>query len=205
MSHDFPVGPVTEIFDRADADVTLCDAREHRTWQEAILPQDVLARRDDGERTRGGDAEREHGLADDIFPQHRTKRGAAIAIAGKRRWPGALQLYVASDTIRVAQFAQEDRTPVAQLRNPAAELMPRISHRQWFGAVGNFVPAQRFDAVRRRKPNWVKSQFSRQWHVQLDEPGLRDRGRRELCVEPLRQSRIGIVEREGLVWARVIQ
>ena len=53
-----------------------------------------------GERARGRNAQRGHRLADDVFPQHRPERGAAVAPARERRRAGALELDVAPHAVR---------------------------------------------------------------------------------------------------------
>ena len=87
-----------EELEGADADMARGDARQHRAGQRG-LADDVLAGDDGGERARGRDAEREHGLADDVFAQHRPERGAAVAAAGERGAARALELDVAADAV----------------------------------------------------------------------------------------------------------
>ena len=78
----------------ADADMAGGHPRQHRAWERSVVAHDLLAGRGHGEAAGGRDAERVHGLADDVFAQHRPERGAAIAAAGKRRAAGALELDV---------------------------------------------------------------------------------------------------------------
>ncbi len=74
-----------EELEGADADVARGDARQHRAGQRG-LADDVLAGDDRGERARGRDAEREHGFADDVFTQHRTRARHGRRRGGRTGW-----------------------------------------------------------------------------------------------------------------------
>ena len=80
--------------ERSDADVTGSHPRQHRAGQRSVLAHDVLTGRRHGEAAGRRDAERVHGLADDVFAQHRSERGPAIATTGKRRAAGTFELDV---------------------------------------------------------------------------------------------------------------
>ena len=73
-----------EILEGADADVAGGHAGQHGAGQHR-LAQHLLTGRHGGKRARRGHAQGRHGLAHEIFAQHRTQRGAAVATAGEGR------------------------------------------------------------------------------------------------------------------------
>lgn len=194
MAHTLHVASVAEIFERADPNVTLRDAGEHRSGERTFLTQYLLARRDDRERACRGNAQSRHRLAEDIFTQHRTERGTAIAITGERRRPRALQLNVPAHAVFVAHFTQQDRAAVAKLRHPIAELVTRIRHCQGLGARRQAVAAQHGDAVFGREKVDIEIELAGKLRVELYELRPGDSGRREPREKPLGQPRIAIVE-----------
>jgi hypothetical protein len=64
----------------ADANMAGSDAREHRPLEHRFAI-DRLPRRDHRKAARRRNAEGVHRLADDVFPQHRAERCAAISAA----------------------------------------------------------------------------------------------------------------------------
>ena len=104
-----------KILKRADADVARGNARQHSTGQHR-LAKNLLAGRNGREGARGRDAQRVHGLGDDVFAQHRPERGAAVAAARKRRRHGARQLDVFARAVAADNVAEQDRAAVAELR-----------------------------------------------------------------------------------------
>ena len=127
-----------EELERADAEVARGHAREDRAGQR-LLADDELAGRRDGERARGGDAERRHRLADEVLAQHRAERGASVAAARERRASGALELDVASPPVGADDLAEQDRPPVAELRDEPAELMAGVRERERLRACRDLV------------------------------------------------------------------
>jgi hypothetical protein len=113
-------------------------ARQDRAGQR-LLAHDELPGRRDGQRARGGDAERCRRLADEVFAQHRTEGGASVAAARERRASGTLELDVASSPVRADDLAEKDRPPVAELRDEPAELMAGIRERERLRACRNIV------------------------------------------------------------------
>ena len=75
-----------------------------------------------------------HCLAENVFPEDGAKTGPTVAHARKGRTTGALEQNVETHAVSVDQFAEEDRSPISQLRNPAAKLVPGISHGKGVGA-----------------------------------------------------------------------
>src|ERR1700752_72282 len=104
----------------ADADVARGDARQYRSAQSS-LAVDRLSRNHRGERARRRNAERVHRFANQVFPQHRPERSAAVARTRKRRWPRALELNVATPSVAIDHLTQKQRAPVAKLGHKAAE------------------------------------------------------------------------------------
>ena len=95
-----------------------------------------------------GNAQREHGLADDVFAQHRSERGAAVAAARKRRRAGALELDVAADAVRVDDFAEQNGAAIAQLGHKMPELVAGIGHRDRVGALRDALAGENLGAFR---------------------------------------------------------
>ena len=134
-----------EELERADAEVARGDAREDRAGQR-LLAHDELPGRRDGERARGRDAQRRHRLADEVLAQHRAERGASVAAARERRASGALELDVASPPVVADDLAEQDRAPVAELRDEPAELMPGVRERDRLRACRDLVADEQRDA-----------------------------------------------------------
>ena len=80
------------------------------------LADDGLAGRHDGERARRRDAERVHRLADHVLAQHRPDGRLAVAAAGERRAPRALEVQVATAAVDVDHLAEQQRAAVAEPR-----------------------------------------------------------------------------------------
>ena len=79
---------------------------------------------DRGKRARGGDAQRVHRLADQVFAQHRAERRLAVAAAREGRGPGPLQRDVAALPVAVDHLAQQQRAAVAKLREKPPNWCP---------------------------------------------------------------------------------
>ena len=116
-----------EELKRAHPDMTGGDPRQNRTRQ-WLFAVHSLSRGHRGQRPGRRNTQRVHGLADQVFPQHRTQHGAPIAAARIGGAAGPLQLYVAPRARPVPHLADENRPSVAQLRHEVAELMSGIGH-----------------------------------------------------------------------------
>ena len=139
--HGLGISAGGEILERADADMAGRDAGQHRAGQHGFAPH-VLSRRHRGQGARRGHAKRRHRLADDVFAQHRPKRGAAIAAARERRPSGALELDVEARAVGGDDLAQQDGAPVAELRHEMAELVAGIGGGERRRAVGHQIAGE---------------------------------------------------------------
>ena len=175
LPHPVGVAARGKKLEGADADVARGDAGEYGARQNR-LAHHVLAGHDGGERARRGDAEREHRLADDVFPQHGAECGAAVAPAGERRPAGPLELDIAADAVRVDDFAEQDGAAIAELRHEMTELVAGIGHRDRVGTVRNAFAGEDFGALRARKQLGVETEMDRQRPVELDQARGGDRG-----------------------------
>ena len=93
-----PIALRGEILERSNPDVARRDAGEDRTGQ-GRLPLHHLARGDGGQGPGGRDAERMHGLAKDVFPQHRAYRRPPVPAARERRPARSLELDVEAPAV----------------------------------------------------------------------------------------------------------
>ena len=143
-----------------------------------------------------GMPKRGHRLADDVFAQHRTERGAAVAAARKRRRAGPLELDVAADAVRVDDLAEQNGAAIAELRHEMPELVAGIGHRDRVGAVGDALAGEDLGAFRAVEQVRIEPELDRQRPVQLDQPGSGDGGRRDAGEKVRRQRRIGVLEGE---------
>ena len=193
--HALGIAARREILEGADADVAGGDAGQHGAGQRH-LAHHMLARDHGGERARGGNAERGHRLADDVFAQHRAERGAAVAAARKRRRAGALELDVAADAVGVDDFTEQDGAAVPELRHEMAELVAGIGHRDRVGALGNPLAGQDLGPLGAVEQVGIEAEMDRQRPVQLDQARGGDRGRRHPGKKARRQRRIGVLEGE---------
>ena len=138
-----------------------------------------------------------HRLADQIFPQHRTERGASIAAARKRSAPRALQLNVPPPAVAVDHFAQKQRPPVAKLWHEMAELVAGIGLGQRCRSLGCFIACQDFRACSGIEGSGIQPQFLRQFAVKLDQRRPRHRCGLPGNVEALQFTGKRIVEGES--------
>jgi hypothetical protein len=128
-----------EELEGADPDMAGGDAGQNGARQQ-YLPPDGLARQSCSKCTRRRNAERRHGLADDIFAQDRSQSGPAIAPTRKRGRACALQLEIVTLAAPIDQLAQQTGTPIAKLGVEAAELMAGIGGCDW-SCAGRYVIA----------------------------------------------------------------
>ena len=129
----FEVAARREILKGSDTDVTGRDAGQHGPRHLGVAINRFAAR-NGRQRPRSRNSERMHRFANEIFPQDRPQRGAAVSASRERRSTRALQLDIAPLAAAVQDLAEEDCAAVAKLWNEMAELMPRIGQRDRLGA-----------------------------------------------------------------------
>ncbi|MNH94069.1 hypothetical protein D3C73_466810 [compost metagenome] len=179
----------------ADPHMACRDTNEDRTLLHR-LAIDLLAGRHRRQRPCRRNAERSHGLGDDIFPQYRSQSRTAVATAGKWRRACAFQLDIATNTASIHHFAQQDRTAVAELRHETAELVAGISHRKRHRPLWHHVTGKcRRQPIRIGKIG-LDAKLFRQSLVEHDQLRPLDRLGINRSVEPVGQTGIGVVEVE---------
>ena len=169
----FAVAARSEELKGADSDMAGGDARQNRARHRRVAPH-MLARRRDCQRPRGGNAQSRHGLADDVFAQHRAKGRAPVAAARERRRPGALQLKVATHAMPVDDLAEKNRAPVAELRDEAAELMAGIGGGDRVRALWYALARKDLGTFGRLERIGIDPQIDGKRAVELDEAWFRD-------------------------------
>ena len=144
--HGLCIAPRGDVLEGADADVTGGHARKDGTGQGG-LAQHRLPRCHRVQRSGGWHSQRRHCLTDDVFAQHRTERGAPVRAPREGRSPGTLELDIAPQAVPAHDLAEQDRAPVAELRDKVAELVTGIGERDWRRTFGHAVPGQDLDAL----------------------------------------------------------
>ena len=172
-------------------------AGQHRAGLRAGIAVDVLAGERHGQSPRGGNAQRLHGLADQVFAQHGAQRGFAVAAARKRCAPGTLEGDVAAPAAAVDDFTQQQRPAIAQLRRKAAELVAGIGLGDRCGPLGQFVAAEQGGPQGRVQHLNGQPEFVGQRPIELHQRGLRRLGGLPRHVGALELARIGVVEGEA--------
>ena len=185
-----------EELERADAEMAGGDAGEDRAGQDR-LAQHPRAGRDRRQGAGGRDAERRHGLADQIFAQHRAKGGAAVAAARERRTACPLKLDVASPAVPVDHLAEQDGAAIAELGHEAAELVARIRHGDRVGALGRAGARQHGDTVRPLQRIRIQPEFDGKRPVEQQQVRRGRHRRLDTGKKALREARVGVVERDS--------
>ena len=119
-----------------DPQVAARDPGQHGARQQRLAAHRPPGRHD-GERAGGGDAEGVHRLADDVLAQHRADRGQAVAAAGERRAPGALEVQVAQPAVGVGRARRAAARARRRAAGVPAELVPGVGLRDRGGAAGD--------------------------------------------------------------------
>ena len=184
-----------EVLERADTDVARGDAREHRAGQD-LLAADGLARGDGSERARGGNAERMHGLADEVFAEDGPEGGAAVTAAREGRPAGALELDVAALAVRADHLAEENGAPVPELPHEAAELVAGVGERDGLRALGRHVAGEECCALRGDERICIDAEELGQRTVHLDDLRRAHLRGRDPGEEAVGQASVGVVERD---------
>ena len=134
-----------------------------------------------------------HRLADDVFPEHRSERGAPVAAAGEPRLPGSFELDVQAIAGWRDLFAKQDRSAVAEGRE-VAELVAGVRLRDRSRAIGHGIAGENGSAVGTRERLRLEPEHRRERPVERDQARLANRRRCRIRVEKLRQLRVGVLE-----------
>ena len=155
------------------------------------VADDDLAGSHGGESASGGDAEGMHGLANQVFPQHRADRRTAVAAAGERGGAGTLKLDVIPVAIGTDQSSPSRMArPSARLRREVAELMAGIGLGNGLGGFGNSGSGESGNAFLGFEHSWVKAEKAGKVVVDLDQARGADRGGVEAGEKALWQARV---------------
>ena len=158
---------------RADANVARGDAGEHGAFAHR-LAIDRLACRHHRQAARGRDAERVHRLADDVFPQHRTERGTAVAAAREPRLSRAFQLDVDALAGGRDLFTEQNGAAVAE-GGEVAELVTGVGLRDRPRAFRQRVAGEDCGAFGLVECRRVEAERRGQWPVKGDQTRLAQR------------------------------
>ncbi len=180
-----------EIFERADPDVTRSHSHDDSTRQHAIAHH-RHARRNGGQCSRRRQTERVHGLADEVFAQHRPDGGTAVTATRKRRATGTFPLQVAALLPMIHDLAHQYRATIAELWHETAELMTGICHGQRQCTVGHGIARTDGRKSGVVQPFEVQAELIGKIVVENDECGFRDRRRRDARGKAFRQGCIGV-------------
>ena len=149
--------------------MTCRDAGEYTAREPPFLAPYAFAGGHSGQRSRGGNSERGHGFANNVFAEYGAEGGFAIAAARERRAPGALQLQIVTRAIRVDDFTKKKSAAVTELGYESTELVAGIGLRNRLGTLGNRVAREHRDSVSRLQPAGVDGELCRESEVEADE------------------------------------
>ena len=156
------------VLEAPDAQVAAGDADEYGAGQHRF-PLYRTSGAHHRERARRRNAQRVHRLTDDVFAEHRSHRGQAVATACERGAARPLEMEVPDATVIVDEFAEQQRPPVAQLRNEATELMPGVGLGYWGRTAGYQVAHQKSKSVSATQPGGVEAKLGGQRLVQDEQ------------------------------------
>ena len=176
----------------ADADMARRDSREHCSVEHRF-PIHGLAGRRDRQAARGRNSKRVHRLADDVFPQHRTERGAAVAAAREACRPCPFQLNVDAIAGWRDLLAQQDRASVAE-RGEVAELMTGVCLRDRPRRLPGSRSRRKLPRLQVRRAPRLQAKHRCQRPVERNQARLADRSRHRIRVEELRQLCVSVLE-----------
>src|SRR5262249_39782792 len=151
---------------------------------------------DYAEGSRRRDAEGVHGLTRQVFADARAQDGPAVAEPGEHRFPGPLQVQVPALAGRVLDFAEQNRPPVAELRDVGPELVARVLHRDRVAPGQLLVAGEVLDEVRGHRLGRVEVNEASRIRVEGDQVRVGNRCRRNALVERGREPGVGVVERQ---------
>jgi hypothetical protein len=176
----------------ADADVAGGDAGEDGA-RELLLAEHRLAGGGDGEAAGSWDAEGVHGLADEVFPEHRAESGATVATAGERGAAGAFELDVETAAVLGDLLAEEDGTAIAEA-GEVAELVAGVGLGDGLGIFREEISGEKAGVFRQREGVGIKPEFNGERGVEDGETRRADRDGEGALEEQLRELGVGVVE-----------
>src|SRR5262249_39343876 len=135
-----------------------------------------------------------HGLASQVFADARAQDGPAVAEPGEHRLPGPLQMQVPALAGRVLDLAEQDRPPVAELRNIGPELVARVLHCERLTPGQPLVAGEILDEVRGLRLDRVEVDEPGGVRAEGDQVGIGDRGRIDALIKRAWEPGVGVVE-----------
>ena len=171
------------------------EATRVRTPPGSMLAPDGLARPYGRQRARGGNPQGRHGLADNVFADHRPERCAPVAAAGKPCRSGSFELDIIAPAVGTEDFAEQHRPAVAELGHEVSELMPGIGLRYGLRPRRDGISGKNCDAFLAAQIGRVDAKALRQRIVKPDEFRRCDFGRGDALVEGAGKARVAVVER----------
>ena len=150
------------------------DAGQYRAGQRRLAPN-RLAGRHGCECSGRRNPKRRHRLADDVFAQDRPERGTAVAMPGKRRGTGALELDVTAHAVAIDHLAEKNGASVTELRHEMSRTGGR--HKPWRAARLSWARGCRrgFHALRCGELSRIELEMSGEFLVQPHQTGRGDR------------------------------
>ena len=114
-----------------------------------------------------------HRLSEQVLAQHRAQSCPSVTTSSERRGTRALQLHVATATVDVVHFTQQQRPPVPKAWREPAELVAGIGLRHWRHPFGCGVTGEDGDSFRGSQRLGVEAQLRRQRLVEHHQPWCR--------------------------------
>ena len=136
---------------------------------------------------------RGHGLADDVFAEHRPEGGTAVAAAREPRPPRPLELDVHEPPGRRPVLAQQDGAAIAEHRE-AAVLVPGVGLCDRSGTDRQVLAREQGRGGLRRDGSEIEAEFVREAVVQDRHPRFLNSGRRSGDVKCCRKTCIAVFE-----------
>ena len=144
-----------------------------------------------------GNPQGRHGLADNVFTDHRPERCAPVAAAGKLCRSGSFELDVIAPAVGAEDFAEQHRPAIAELGHEVSELMPGIGLRYGLRPRRDGISGKNCDAFLAAQIGRVDAKALRQRIVKPEQFRRCDFGRGDALVEGAGKARVAVVERNS--------